>query len=596
MKISNDIKYIGVNDHEIDLFEGQYDVPNGMAYNSYAIIDEKIAIMDTVDVNFTHQWLDNIRDTLGNRKPDYLVVQHMEPDHSANIVNFLKTYPDATIVSSSKAFNMMKNFFGTDFADNRIVVGEGDTLSLGKHTLTFVTAPMVHWPEVIVTYDSLDKVLFSADGFGKFGALDVEEDWACEARRYYIGIVGKYGAQVQALLKKAAGLDIQTICPLHGPVLTENLEYYINLYNTWSSYIPETEGIMIAYTSVYGNTKKAVMQLAEKLKANGCPKVVVNDLARCDMAEAVEDAFRYSKIIFATTTYNAGIFPFMREFIEHLTERNFSNRTVAFIENGSWAPMAVKVMKNMLEGCKNLTYAENSVKIMSALNEESNAQLDALADELCKDYLAQQDSTANKNDLSALFNIGYGLYVVTSNDGQKDNGLIVNTVTQVTNSPNRIAVTINKENYSHHTIKQTGIMNINCLSVDAPFSIFENFGFRSGRNNDKFENIKPLRSDNGLAFLPRYINSFMSLKVVQYVDLDTHGMFICEVTEARVITNAETMTYSYYHENVKPKPQTDGKKGFVCKICGYVYEGDTLPEDFICPLCKHGAADFEPIQ
>lgn len=596
MKISNDIKYIGVNDHEIDLFEGQYDVPNGMAYNSYAIIDEKIAIMDTVDVNFTHQWLDNIRDTLGNRKPDYLVVQHMEPDHSANIVNFLKTYPDATIVSSSKAFNMMKNFFGTDFADNRIVVGEGDTLSLGKHTLTFVTAPMVHWPEVIVTYDSLDKVLFSADGFGKFGALDVEEDWACEARRYYIGIVGKYGAQVQALLKKAAGLDIQTICPLHGPVLTENLEYYINLYNTWSSYIPETEGIMIAYTSVYGNTKKAVMQLAEKLKANGCPKVVVNDLARCDMAEAVEDAFRYSKIIFATTTYNAGIFPFMREFIEHLTERNFSNRTVAFIENGSWAPMAVKVMKNMLEGCKNLTYAENSVKIMSTLNEESSAQLDALADELCKDYLAQQDSTANKNDLSALFNIGYGLYVVTSNDGQKDNGLIVNTVTQVTNSPNRIAVTINKENYSHHTIKQTGIMNINCLSVDAPFSIFENFGFKSGRNNDKFENIKPLRSDNGLAFLPRYINSFMSLKVVQYVDLDTHGMFICEVTEARVITNAETMTYSYYHENVKPKPQTDGKKGFVCKICGYVYEGDTLPEDFICPLCKHGAADFEPIQ
>lgn len=596
MKISNDIKYIGVNDHEIDLFEGQYDVPNGMAYNSYAIIDEKIAIMDTVDVNFTHQWLDNIRDTLGNRKPDYLVVQHMEPDHSANIVNFLKTYPDATIVSSSKAFNMMKNFFGTDFADNRIVVGEGDTLSLGKHTLTFVTAPMVHWPEVIVTYDSLDKVLFSADGFGKFGALDVEEDWACEARRYYIGIVGKYGAQVQALLKKAAGLDIQTICPLHGPVLTENLEYYINLYNTWSSYIPETEGIMIAYTSVYGNTKKAVMQLAEKLKANGCPKVVVNDLARCDMAEAVEDAFRYSKIIFATTTYNAGIFPFMREFVEHLTERNFSNRTVAFIENGSWAPMAVKVMKNMLEGCKNLTYAENSVKIMSALNEESSAQLDALADELCKDYLAQQDSTANKNDLSALFNIGYGLYVVTSNDGQKDNGLIVNTVTQVTNSPNRIAVTINKENYSHHTIKQTGIMNINCLSVDAPFSIFENFGFKSGRNNDKFENIKPLRSDNGLAFLPRYINSFMSLKVVQYVDLDTHGMFICEVTEARVITNAETMTYSYYHENVKPKPQTDGKKGFVCKICGYVYEGDTLPEDFICPLCKHGAADFEPIQ
>ncbi len=596
MNISNDVKYVGVNDHNIDLFEGQYTVPKGMAYNSYAIIDEKIAIMDTVDINFTHQWLDNIRDTLGNRTPDYLIVQHMEPDHSANIVNFLKTYPNATVVSSSKAFNMMKNFFGTDFADNRIIVGEGDTLSLGKHTLTFVTAPMVHWPEVIVTYDSFDKILFSADGFGKFGALDIEEDWACEARRYYIGIVGKYGTQVQALLKKAAGLDIQTICPLHGPVLTENLGYYINLYNIWSSYVPETEGIMIAYTSIYGNTKKAVMQLAEKLKANGCPKVVVNDLARCDMAEAVEDAFRYSKIVFATTTYNAGIFPFMREFIEHLTERNFSNRTVAFIENGSWAPLATKVMRNMLEDCKNLNYIENNVKIMSALNDESSKQLDLLATELCSDYLAQQNSTANKNDLSALFNIGYGLYVVTSNDGKKDNGLIVNTVTQVTNTPNRIAVTINKENYSHHTIKQTGIMNINCLSVDAPFSIFENFGFQSGRNADKFTSIETLRSDNGLAFLPRYINSFMSLKVEQYIDLDTHGMFICEVTESRVITNAETMTYNYYFENVKPKPQTDDKKGFVCKICGYVHEGDTLPDDFICPLCKHGVADFEPIQ
>ena len=596
MNISDDIKYVGVNDHDIDLFEGQYVVPNGMAYNSYVILDEKIAVMDTVDINFTHQWLDNIRDTIGDKTPDYLIVQHMEPDHSANILSFIKTYPSAKIVSSQKAFNMMKNFFGNDFADNRIVVGEGDTLELGRHTLTFVTAPMVHWPEVIVTYDSFDKVLFSADGFGKFGALDVEEDWTCEARRYYIGIVGKYGAQVQALLKKAAGLDIRKICPLHGPVLSENLEYYIGLYNTWSTYTPETDGIVIAYTSVYGNTKKAVMQLAGKLKANGCPKVVVNDLARCDMAEAVEDAFRYGKIVFATTTYNAGVFPFMREFIEHLKERNFSNRTVAFIENGSWAPLAAKTMKGMLEGCKNLTYADTTVKIMSALNEESTAQLDELAQELSKEYLAKQDATANKNDLSALFNIGYGLYVITSNDGKKDNGLIVNTVTQVTNSPDRIAVTVNKENYSHHIINQTGKMNINCLSVDAPFNVFENFGFRSGRNTDKFEGMEILRSDNGLAFLPRYINSFMSLKVEKYVDLDTHGMFICEVTEARVITNTETMTYNYYHENVKPKPQTDGKKGYVCKICGYVYEGDKLPDDFICPLCKHGAADFEPVQ
>ena len=595
MKITDDIKYVGVNDHKIDLFEGQYDVPNGMAYNSYVIMDKKIAVLDTVDRNFKHEWLNNLEDALGGRKPDYLVVQHMEPDHSANIMNFMENYPDATIVSSAKAFTMMGNFFGTQFEDRRIVVKEGDTLELGDHTLAFVAAPMVHWPEVIMTYDTKDKVLFSADGFGKFGALDVEEDWACEARRYYIGIVGKYGAQVQAVLKKAAKLDIQTICPLHGPVLSENLGYYIDLYNTWSSYGVESEGIMIAYTSVYGNTKKAVELLAEKLRIKGCPKVVVNDLAREDMAECVEDAFRYGRIVFATTTYNAEIFPFMREFIEHLTERNFQNKTVAFIENGSWAPMAAKVMKKMLEGCKNLTYADTTVKIMSALNSESSEQLEKLADELCQDYLAQHDETANKNDMTALFNIGYGLYVVTSNDGKKDNGLIVNTVTQVTNSPNRIAVCINKQNYSHHVIQQTGIMNVNCLSVDAPFSVFETFGFQSGRNADKFANSEKLRSDNGIVFLSKYINSFMSLKVEQYIDMDTHGMFICTVTEARVISDKETMTYTYYQNNVKPKPQTDGKKGWVCKICGYVYEGEDLPEDFICPLCKHGASDFEPI-
>lgn len=383
MFISENIKYIGVNDHEIDLFEGQYIVPNGMAYNSYAIIDEKIAIMDSVDARFGEEWIANIKETLGGKAPDYLVVQHMEPDHSANIDNFAKTYPNAKIVSSAKAFVMMKQFFGTDYADRQIVVGEGSTLSLGNRTLTFVTAPMVHWPEVIVTYDSTDKVLFSADGFGKFGALDAEEDWACEARRYYIGIVGKYGAQVQSLLKKAASLDIKTICPLHGPILTENLGYYLDLYNTWSSYGVESEGIVIAYTSVYGNTKKAVMKLAEMLEANGCKKVVVNDLARCDMAEAVEDAFRYGKIVLATTTYNAEIFPFMRDFINHLTERNFQNKTVAFIENGTWAPMATKVMKGMLEKSKNLTYTDATVKIMSALNGDSTAQIKALADELC---------------------------------------------------------------------------------------------------------------------------------------------------------------------------------------------------------------------
>lgn len=595
MKITNDIRYVGVNDHQVDLFEGQYVVPNGMAYNSYVILDEKVAVMDTVDRNFTHQWLDNIQNTLAGRKPDYLVIQHMEPDHSANIANFLKVYPETTVVSSAKAFTMMKQFFGDDYADRRVVVGEGSTLSLGKHTLAFVTAPMVHWPEVIVTYDVADKVLFSADGFGKFGALDADEDWACEARRYYIGIVGKYGPQVQALLKKAATLDISIICPLHGPILTENLGYYINLYDIWSSYRVESEGIVVAYTSVYGHTKAAVELLVEKLKAKGCPKVVVHDLARTDMAEAVEDAFRYGKLVLATTTYNADIFPFMKEFIHHLTERNYQNRTIALVENGTWAPLAAKVMKGMFDGCTNLTFTDTTVRILSALNDDSKAQIEAVTDELCKDYLAQQDATANKNDLSALFNIGYGLYVVTSNDGSKDNGLIVNTVSQVTNTPNRVAVTINKANYSYHVIKQTGIMNVNCLDVSAPFSVFQNYGFQSGRTADKFAGVEELRSDNGLRFLPRYINSFMSLKVESFVDLDTHGMFICSVTEARVMSDKETMTYTYYQNNVKPKPATEGKKGFVCKVCGWVYEGDTLPDDIVCPLCKHGAADFEPI-
>ena len=384
MTITKDIRYIGVNDHQVDLFEGQYVVPSGMSYNSYAIMDEKVAIFDTVDRNFTAQWLDNIRTVLDGRKPDYLIIQHMEPDHSANIANFLKEYPDTTVVSSAKAFTMMGNFFGADCAPNRLVVGEGSTLCLGAHTLTFVTAPMVHWPEVIVTYDALDKVLFSADGFGKFGALDVEQDWDDEARRYYIGIVGKYGPQVQALLKKAAGLEISKICPLHGPVLTENLGHYLNLYNLWSSYQPEEEGVVVAYTSVYGNTKAAAELLAKSLSDAGCSKVVVYDLARCDMAQVVADAFRYSKLVLATTTYNADIFPFMKEFIHHLTERSFQNRTVAFVENGTWAPTAAKCMAKMLEGSKNLTFANTTVKILSALSDDSKAQIAALAEELSK--------------------------------------------------------------------------------------------------------------------------------------------------------------------------------------------------------------------
>ena len=597
MKITDDILYVGVNDHKVDLFEGQYVVPNGMAYNSYVIKDEKIAVMDTVDANFTHEWLDNIATVLNGAKPDYLIVQHMEPDHSANIHNFMKVYPDTTIVANAKTFGMMENFFrDMPLEGRKLEVQNGGTLSLGKHTLTFVFAPMVHWPEVMVTYDSTDKVLFAADGFGKFGALDVDEPWDDEARRYFIGIVGKYGMQVQKLLKVAATLDIQTICSLHGPVLKENLGHYIEKYDIWSSYSVEEEGVMIAYTSVYGNTKKAVELLAEKLRDKGCPKVVVYDLARCDMSQAVADAFRYGKLVLATTTYNAEIYPFMRTFIEHLTERNYQNRTIGLIENGSWAPLAAKIMKGMFEKSKKITWLDTTVRILSSLSAENKDELEAMANELCEEYIARSGEVEKKVDPTALFRIGYGLYVVTSNDGKKDNGLIVNTVIQLTDQPNRVAVNINKENYSHHVIKQTGVMNVNCLSVEAPFQVFENFGFQSGRQADKFAGWETPRSENGLVILPKYINAFMSLKVEQYVDLGTHGMFICSVTESRVINKKDTMTYTYYQENVKPKPQTEGKKGFVCTVCGYIYEGDVLPDDFICPLCKHGVADFVPIE
>jgi len=597
MEITNTIKYVGVNDHKVDLFEGQYKVPNGMSYNSYVIIDEKVIVIDTVDQNYKHEWLDNIQNTLGERKPDYLLVQHMEPDHSANIDVFMNTYPEATIISSAKAFDMMANYFGNNYEERRIVVKQGDTLSLGKHNLAFVEAPMVHWPEVIVTYDTYEKALFSADGFGKFGALDVEEDWLDEARRYYIGIVGKYGKQVINLLNKAATLDISMILPLHGPMLYKDLGYYINLYQTWASYETEKDGIVVAYTSVYGHTKKAVEMLIEKLKSYNVPQIKVYDLARCDMSMAVADAFAYSKLVLATTTYNADIFPFMKEFINHLTERNFQNKTIGLLENGSWAPLAGKIMSDMLAKQANLKFLNPIVKIKSALNDTNKQEIDDLAKQLCIEYLARDNNAADKNDMKALFNIGYGLYVVTSNDGKKDNGLIVNTVVQLTDNPYRVMVSINKANYSHHVIKQTGIMNVNCLSIEAPFKVFKQFGFQSGRSVDKFANEKELlRSDNGLIFLSNYINAFMSLKVEDYIDLDTHGMFICSVSEARTISKAETMTYTYYQKNVKPKPETAGKKGFVCKVCGFIYEGEQLPDDYICPLCKHGASDFEPIQ
>ena len=596
MEVCKDTLYIGVNDHEIDLFEGQYKVPKGMSYNSYLLVDDRIAIMDTVDKRFGEEWLGNIEKKSGDKEPDFLIVQHMEPDHSANIARFMDRYEKATIVSSEKAFAMMKNYFATDYEDRHIVIKEGDQLPLGRHILNFVAAPMVHWPEVMVTYDSYTKALFSADGFGKFGALDAEEDWADEARRYYIGIVGKYGAQVQALLKKASGLDIALILPLHGPVLSENLGYYLNLYNIWSSYDVEKDGVVICYTSVYGHTKEAVELLSKKLEENGAPEVKVFDLARSDMSEAVANAFAYNKLILATTTYNADIYPFMKEFIHHLTERNFRKKTIGLMENGSWAPLAAKTMKDMLSYQQDLKFLDTIVHIKSAMNDDNRLEIDKLAREICIDYLARNPQDDVKLDMTALFNIGYGLYVVTSNDGKKDNGLIVNTVVQLTDNPYRVMVSINKANYSCEVIKNTGIMNVNCLNTDAPFKIFQQFGFQSGLNADKFKDQEIFRSDNGLAYLPFYINAFFSLKVEQIVDMNTHLMFICSVSESVKVNNVETMTYTYYQKNVKPKPETKDKKGYVCKVCGYVYEGDELPEDFICPLCKHGAADFEPIQ
>ena len=521
-KVTDSVFYVGANDHDIDLFEGQYTVPSGMAYNSYIIMDEKIAVIDTIDQRKTDEWLKNIEKTLEGRMPDYLIVQHMEPDHSASVQAFAEKYENAVIVGNKKTFTMIGQFFPDLEIKEKLEVENGGTLSLGSHELTFVFAPMVHWPEVMVSYESSEKILFSADGFGKFGALDIEEDWACEARRYYIGIVGKYGAQVQNLLKKAAGLDIQMICPLHGPVLRENLGYYINLYDIWSSYLPESDGVCICYTSVYGNTKKAVEMLRDELLGKGVPKVVVNDLARCDMAEAVEDAFRYDKLVLATTTYNAEIFPFMNQFIDHLTERNFQNRTVALIENGSWSPTAIKVMKEKLEKSKKITYAENNVTIMSALNLETMDKIKALAEELSEGYVPVSVEESNV-DPQALFKIGYGLYVVTSNDGTKDNGLIVNTVTQVSDNPNRIAVNINKANYSCDVIRNSGRLNVCVLSEDANFKVFQHFGFQSGRNVDKVSDYEHMaKASNGLPYLMKYSNAYISGKVLDTVDLGTH--------------------------------------------------------------------------
>lgn len=593
-KITDKLIYIGANDHNIDLFEGQYVVPNGMAYNSYVILDEKTVVMDTIDKSKTEEWLENIDLALANKEPDYLVVQHMEPDHAASIQAFAEKYKKTTVVANAKTFQMIKQFFPTLTLKHTLEVKNGEQLELGEHTLNFVFAPMVHWPEVMMTYESTEKILFAADGFGKFGANDVDEPWDDEARRYYIGIVGKYGKQVQNILQKAVALDIEKICPLHGPILEDNLGHYINLYDIWSSYTAESDGVVIAYTSVYGHTKNAVKMLEEELIKAGVPKVIIHDLARDDMAKAVEDAFRYDKLVLATTTYNAEIFPFMKHFIDNLTERNYQNRTIGFIENGSWSPVANKIMKGHFTNSKNITYLDNDITIMSAMNDENVEQIKAMATELSEGYTPLDEHAKETFDPTALFKIGYGLYVVTSNDGKKDNGLIVNTVTQISDNPNRIAVNINKNNYSCEVIEKAGKLNVCVISEDAPFNMFKHYGFVSGRDVDKFEDVEHVaKAKNDLMFLTKYSNAYISCKVFDTVDLGTHIMFLCDVTESIVLSDKNTMTYTYYQENVKPKP--DIEKGYICEVCGFVYEGSKLPDDYICPLCKHGVDVFSKI-
>ena len=592
MEISKDIKYIGVNDYKVDLFEGQYIVPNGIAYNSYVIIDQKIAVMDTVDSEYGDEWLMKLQNVLLGKEVDYLVVLHMEPDHSANIKRFVENYPNAKLIGNQKTFKMINQFFDFDLKDKMIVVNDGDSISLGEHELTFVFAPMVHWPEVMVAYESKEKILFSADGFGKFGALDKDEPWLEEARRYYIGIVGKYGKQVQDLLKKASTLDIQKICPLHGPILTENLGYYLGYYDKWSKYEPEEDGILVAYTSIYGHTKKAVEYLVSQFEAANYHNYLLVDLARTDMHYAIGKAFQYSKLILATTTYNNSIFPKMNDFINRLVERNFQNRFVGIIENGSWNPTAAKTIIGKFVDSKEVVVSENVVTIHSAMNDDNKLEIEKLAQE----FMGQEKVEETNLDLDAIKKIGYGLYVVTSNDGVKDNGLIINTVVQLTNSPVTVGVAINKENYSHDVILKTGKMNVCTLDIDAPFSVIEQFGFKSGRDVDKFADEKVTRSTNGIAYLTKNSNSYMSLSVNNVVDLGTHSLFVCQLKEANVLNNKDTMTYDYYQKHVKPGVDSSVTKGWVCTICGYVYEGEEVPDDYVCPLCLHGKEYFEEIK
>ena len=554
MDITNDILYVGVNDHLVDLFEGQYDVPNGMAYNSYLICDDKVAVMDSVDAHFTDEWITKIAAALGERTPDYFVVQHMEPDHSGSVAAFAQAYPGTTIVASAQAFNMMKAYFGTDSSDRRVVVKEGDTLPLGRHTLHFVTAPMVHWPEVIMTYDDADKVLFSADAFGKFGALDVEEPWLPEARRYFIGIVGKYGVQVQAVLKKAAGLEIEMICPLHGPVWRKDIAWFLDKYIHWATYTPADDAVVIAYASVYGGTENAANVLAAKMSDLGVRNVQMYDVSVTHPSYILSECFRASHLVFISTTYNAGMFVTMENLVHDIVHHNLQNRTIALMENGSWAPTAAGLLRAEFQKLKYCTILDETVTIKSTLKESHLADVETMAqaifDSMPKPVPAEHkaDAPVEKN---AFFSFSYGLFVLTARDGKKDNGCIINTAAQLTDTPKRISIAVNKANFTHDMIRKTGVFNLSMLSTDAPFGLFQHYGFQSGRDVDKFADVKGMaRATNGVYYLPYSTNAFVSGKVTQEIDLGTHTLFIADVTEARVLSNAPSMTYSFYFANV----------------------------------------------
>ena len=609
--VTNDLVWVGGDDRRLAMFEGVYSVPDGVSYNSYLLLDEKTVLFDTVDEAVQKVFFENVAHTLAGRKLDYVVVQHMEPDHSATLEGILLRHPEATVICNKKTETMIYQFFGADLKMNVQLVGEGDTLKTGRHELMFLMAPMVHWPEVMVTYDTADGILFSADAFGTFGALngalfadevDFFGDYLKEARRYYTNIVGKYGTQVQALLKKAATVEIHMICPLHGFVWRRGIGDYLVKYQQWSRYEPEVTGVMIAYASVYGNTENAANILACRLRDLGICTTVF-DVSVTASSEIVAAAFEYSHLVFASTTYNAGIFISMDELLRDLASHNLQNRTVAFIENGSWAATSGKLMKEIIGSLKNMTVLEQTVSLKSSLREAQLDDIGALAEAIAatmpkKLTPADAADAPASVDKNALFKLSYGLYILTARDGEKDNGCIINTVTQLTDTPSRFMIAVNKQNYTHDMILKTGKFNISVLTQEVPFQVFQHFGFQSGRDVDKFADAPEcVRSANGVYYVPKYANAFISGTVIETHDYGTHTMFVADVTQAQILSEVPSVTYTYYFDHIKPKPAPvdEKKKGFVCKICGYVYEGDELPEDFICPLCKHGAADFEPL-